>query len=317
MTETFRGRIIKGVGGLYSVLEEGKKSAAEALPCRARGVFRQKNLSPEVGDLVLFAEEERDGVKREGVICEILERKNLLIRPPVANLDRLFVVLSVTTPVTVPLTADKLIASAEHYMAEPVIVISKTSLDPSEAARMREIYENAGFTVFVTDSRENSGIELLREFITGSPVGLSAFAGASGAGKSTLINSLFPGMSLLTGDVSRKTGRGRHTTRAVELYPLSDLGYPDAEGFLADTPGFSALDFLNFDFFELPELPSNFREFAPYLGECRYRKCTHLCEDGCAVCRAVEEGRISKSRHDSYRAIYAELKQRHPWEKKS
>ncbi len=309
------GIIIKGVGGLYTVL---LPDTGEYLPSRARGIFRHNNITPEAGDRVSVEYDDSKKPLADGVINDILDRKNVLIRPPIANLDTLFVVLSVARPVTITETADKLIAAAEHYGAEPIIIITKKNLDPSEAARLEEIYKKAGFTVFLTDSHDGDGIDAVREYIIGTAgKGISAFAGASGAGKTTIFNALFPGLTLKTGAVSHKTGRGRHTTRAVELHPLRELGYPDSPGFLADTPGFSALDFLRFDFFELDELPLNFREFNRYIGECKYKKCTHLCEEGCSIVEAVEKGVISHSRHDSYRAMYAELKQRKPWEKKS
>lgn len=309
------GIIIKGLGGLYSVLD---READVCVPCRARGVFRHNNISPQVGDYVEIEYDDSKDEPTDGVINDILDRKNLLIRPPVANLNTLFIVLSAAKPTTITETADKLIAVAEQYRAEPIIIISKSELDISEAERLKEIYTLAGFRVFLTDSMSAKGTDAVKDYIISEAGGgISAFAGASGAGKSTLINALFPSLSLATGNISHKTGRGRHTTRAVELYPLKDLGYPSCNGFLADTPGFSALDFLRFDFFELDDLCSNFREFAPYLGECKYKKCTHLCEDGCSIVEAVNDGKISQSRHDSYRAIYAELKKRKPWEKKN
>ncbi|MBR6557616.1 MAG: ribosome small subunit-dependent GTPase A [Clostridia bacterium] len=309
------GIIIKGVGGLYTVLipDEGIY-----IPSRARGIFRHKDITPQVGDRVAVEYDDSKDVPSDGVINDILDRRNVLIRPPIANLDTLFVVLSVSKPVTITETADKLIAAAEHYSTEPIIIITKKNLDPDEASRLEGIYKKAGFTVFLTDSHDGEGIDEVRDYIIGTAGnGISAFAGASGAGKTTIFNTLFPGLTLKTGTVSHKTGRGRHTTRAVELYPLRELGYPDSPGFLADTPGFSALDFLHFDFFELDELPLNFREFNRYIGECKYKKCTHLCEDGCSIVKAVESGDISLSRHDSYRAMYAELKQRKPWERKN
>ena len=310
--EKSRGIVLKCVGGLYTVRDSG---GAGDIKCRARGLFRHNDISPEPGDNVLIECENSWG--SSSVITEIVDRRSLLIRPSVANLDTMFVTLSAARPATVLQTADKLISSLEHNGIEPVIVVTKSDLDPDEADKLRNIYLRAGFSVFVT-GKGGRGTEELKEYIRSSAGnGISAFSGASGVGKSTVINALFTTDILKTGTVSERTGRGRHTTRAVELYPLDEMGFPECRGFLADTPGFSALDFIEFDFFEIGELPENFREFRDYLGTCRYKKCTHLKEEGCSILKAVEEGIIPQSRHESYKAIYSEMKKRKPWEKRS
>ena len=308
-----RGIVLKCVGGLYTVRNSEGPSD---IMCRARGIFRHNNVSPEPGDSVIV--EISDPEEKSAVITDIVDRKSLLIRPALANLDTVFVVLSSARPATVLETADKLISSLEHNGIEPVVVVTKEDLDRAEAHRLKDIYSRAGYTVFTAGQGDTEGAGEIREYIKKTAGnGISAFSGASGVGKSTLINELFTSEMLKTGSVSARTGRGRHTTRAVELYPLSDMGFPECRGFLADTPGFSALDFMVFFFFDIGELPENFREFRPFLGTCRYKKCTHLKEEGCAILRAVADGAIPESRHESYKAIYAEMKKRKPWEKRN
>ena len=295
------GKIISSVGGLYSVeLESGEK-----VSCRARGSFRHSGMTPLVGDGVTLV-----GAEAETVIDEIHERKNSLIRPPLANLDMLFVTLSAAKPEPSLFTADKLIAICEHNGIEPCIVVGKCELDPGRADEIKKIYELAGYPVFVLSCFENVGIREFSEYVHGVMSGkTAAFAGASGAGKSTLMNRLFPDLKLSTGDVSHKTQRGRHTTRTVELFPL--LG-----GYLADTPGFSMIDFERFDFFGKDDLPYTFKEFRECIGECKYKKCTHTKEEGCAVLEKLRNGEIAPSRHESFLALYDILKQKHGWDAK-
>lgn len=309
MPETVMGRIVKGVGGLYEIaLDSG-----ERVSCRAKGAFRHDDIKPYVGDIVSIGYDDAGNP----VISEIKERKNSLIRPPLANLDIIFIVLSAKNPTADLLTADKLIAIAEHNGIEPIIVISKRDLDSENADKIKEIYEKCGFTVFDSslcgeNSVECSGIyDFIKENLSDK---ISAFAGASGAGKSTLMNSLFKSLGIATGDVSRKIGRGRHTTRHVELFPMNSL-VGKGSGFFADTPGFTMLDFVRFDFFDKEDLPSTFREFSECIGNCKYTKCTHTKEEGCAVLDAVRKGKIPKSRHESYVDLFNILKEKHKWDK--
>ena len=284
------------------------------IKCKPRGKFRNEKLKVLVGDYVSVVFDEGENP----CIETVLERKNYLIRPSLANLDVLFCVVASARPAPAMLTLDKLITIADHIGIEPVIVVSKSDLAEEEADHLTLAYRKCGFTVFSCSSVTGQGVEKVREYIeTACLYKTIAFAGASGVGKSTLINYLFPGTGLETGSVAEKTGRGRHTTRAVSLLPLSVLlQKQNAIGFLADTPGFSMLDFATFDFYRLEDLPMAFREFREHIGSCRYQKCTHLKEDGCAILEAVKSGEIPASRHESYLDLYATLKAKPYWEKK-
>lgn len=302
-----QGRIIKGLGGLYCI-----KTEDGIIECRAKGAFRHEKNTPTVGDTVtLFFDENQNPV-----IQSIDDRKNLLIRPPLSNLDTLFCVVPTKNPESDLFTLDKLIAIAESLSIEPIVVISKCDLDPQKADELAAIYQPS-FTVFQTDFTRPDYINALRQYIIEQASdGITAFAGASGAGKSTLMNLLFPSLSIVTGGVSRKTMRGKHTTRHVELFALDELLSGSFAGYIADTPGFSMLDFERFDFFDKDELPYTFREFRSKLGNCRYTRCTHLCEDGCAIYEAVQSGEIPRSRHESFVTLYKILKNKNPWDKK-
>ncbi len=330
-----RGKIIQGIGGLYTI----KTAPASTTPtpldgmtisCRARGVFRHEGTTPLPGDEVLIGYEDtalklsEDGSylpaeDGSGIrIEDILPRKNALIRPPMANLEVLFVSMAAAKPAPLLPTVDKLISIAEHNRIEPVIIVGKSDLSPKHAAELQALYQKAGFASFCVSCETGDGIEAVADYIrTHARDKLSAFAGASGVGKSTLMNRLFPSLSRLTGDISQKNARGRHTTREVTLFSLSDLwpDCPDAGGYIADTPGFSLLDFTRFDFFEKDDLPATMRDFAPYLGKCRWADCTHLKEEGCAILQAVRRGDIAPSRHESFVTIYNDLKDKHPWTK--
>ena len=298
------GRIIEGVGGLYTVRCEDS-GEVNLIQCRAKGVFRHEGISLLVGDIVRV---DVSAGEDNAVIGEIFERENSLIRPPMANLDCVFVSLAAAKPMPMLDTVDKLVAILEHNDIEPVIVIGKCELDRERSHEIVEIYEKAGYRAFALSCETGEGVEEIRRFIS-SRRGVMAMAGASGVGKSTLLNKLFPTLELSTGSVSRKTERGRHTTRAVTLYDLGD-GL-----FFADTPGFSMLDFERFDFFDLEDLPLAFKEINERIGECKYTKCTHLKEDGCAIVEAVKRGEVAKSRHESYVSLYEILKNKHKWDK--
>lgn len=313
------GKIIKGVGGLYTVklLSDCILPAGTLVRCRAKGAFRHEGVTPLPGDRVTLScpdtlPEKTDGKETGGfAISSIEDRKNSLIRPPMANLDYLFITMAAAAPVPVLTTVDKFIAIAEFNKIEPIIVITKAELDPEYAKKLRDDYSLCGFRCFCLSAKENVGVEPVDEFIKAHLGGkTAAFAGASGIGKSTLMNRLFPELSLSTSEISRKIERGRHTTREVELFPLSE----ELEcGYVADTPGFSMLDFERFDFFDKEDLPNTFREFEPYIGQCKYTKCTHTKEDGCAVLSAVKNGDIPKSRHESYKELFDTLKQKKKW----
>ena len=304
MENTNRGRIIKGVGGLYQVQLPDQNIP---VACRAKGAFRHENLTPLVGDIVSL-EFDPTG---DAMISDIEERKNALIRPPLSNLDYMFVTLAAAKPQPVLETVDKLICILEHHHITPVIVVTKYDADPDYAEELHALYAGAGFDTFCTCSKDGYGVDALREYVkTRCEGSISAFAGASGVGKSTLLNALFPALELQTSEISRKIERGRHTTRTVELFHM-----PGTEsGYIADTPGFSMLDFARFNFFSKEDLPLTMREFAPHLGNCRFTKCSHTKEQGCAILEAVKRGEIAKSRHDSFVAIYDVLKNKHDWD---
>ncbi len=305
------GKILKGVGGLYTVrlLQHDTLPPGTEVACRARGSFRHEHLTPLPGDEAILLP--ADGEGEAFVIDAISERRNALIRPPMANLDYLFVTMAATAPVPVLPTQDKLIAIAEYNHIEPVVVITKSELDEAYARELHALYSLCGFPCFLLSSVTGEGVEALKAWLDEHlPGHIAAFAGASGIGKSTLLNALFPTLDLRTADISRKIERGRHTTRKVELFPLSDAA--DC-GYIADTPGFSMLDFERFDFFELEDLPLTMREFAPYIGQCKYTKCSHTKEEGCAILSAVKAGRIPPSRHESYVELYTVLKNKKKW----
>jgi len=283
------GRIHNSVGGSYAVATpEGN------LSCRARGLFRKQGVTPLVGDYVRV---ERIGA-REGYIQEILPRKNALARPPLANLDQLFLLCSTAQPRPNLRLLDTLVAVAELSGIEPVIVFTKCDLAGGED--LARIYGT--FPCFAISM--DSDIEGIRALFKGKT---SAFCGNTGVGKSTLLNRIAPELELATDEISLKLGRGRHTTRHVELYPA-------AGGWVADTPGFSALEPLEQQALTKETLSEGFREFAPYLGGCHFLDCVHGKDSGCAVVKAVKAGEIPRSRHESYCTLYEELKKKKEWE---
>ena len=304
ITEKY-GKVVKGLGGLFEV-RISEDGIPTRLALRAKGILKRDEDKVLIGDNVRVTLD--DSTPDGSVISEILERKNSLIRPPLANLDYIFIVFAAEKPSPVIETVDKLIAIAEHNGISPVIVISKADLSAT-AAEYAEIYNTVGIPTFITSSEDGSGISALADYIREKVRDgkTAAFAGASGVGKSTLMNRLFPGLSLATAEISRKIERGRHTTRHVEIF---DIDTTADTGYLADTPGFSLIDFARFDFFSLEELLPTFRELIPYVGRCRYADCAHVGESAadCAVARAATEGKIPPSRLESYRSIYKILK---------
>ena len=300
------GKIVKGLGGLYEtrVVTDG---VVERLVSRAKGILRRDEEKLLVGDNVTVSIDE--SIEGGIIISEVSERKNSLIRPPLANLDYIFIVFAAKKPTPVIETVDKLISIAEHNRIVPVVVITKSDVGADAAEEYAEIYRSVGIDTFVTSSNSGEGVAALSEYIKANVRDgrTSAFAGASGVGKSTLMNALFPHLNLQTSEISRKIERGRHTTRHVEIF---DIENSESTGFLADTPGFSLIDFARFDFYELEELLPTFRELLPYVGKCRYADCAHVGEtpEECAVAKAAEEGKIPPTRLESYRSIYRTLK---------
>ena len=287
------GRIIRITGGFYYV-----EVAGDIYECKARGVFRKRGMTPLVGDIVDIT------VPDDGYcsVDSIHERKNSLIRPALANLDRLIIVSSVQEPQLNLYLIDKMTAAAVHKDIEPAVVFTKTDLESAD--EYVQIYRSAGIPAYGFSCYDLNGLEEIREQLHGK---VSAFCGNSGVGKSTLLNALFPELELRTGEISSKLGRGRHTTRTVELF--NRYG-----GYIADTPGFSTLDIERFELIRKDELQFAFPEFGQYFGTCRFNSCNHVCEKGCSVIKAVEEGIIPRSRHDSYVRMFNEVKDIKEWE---
>ena len=288
-------RIIKALSGFYYVQTEDG-----VVECRARGRFRRQDQSPLVGDFVRIT---RQGDK--GVLEALLPRKNAFIRPAVANIDQLVVLASCAIPVTEPFLIDRVLAIAQLQNVPALVVVNKDDL--ASAQPLAEIYRRAGVPVLVTSAETGEGIEALREALAGK---LSCLTGNSGVGKSSLLNRTCPQLQLPVGEVSEKLGRGRHTTRHVELFALGGGTY------VIDTPGFSSFDTEEMDLELKAHLPETFPEFAPYVDQCRFTGCTHTKEKGCRVLQAVQDGDIPASRHRSYLRLYDELKDLRAWQKK-
>lgn len=295
-----KGLIVKSNSGFYYVknVEDSTQNSQDVIECRARGIFRKEHRSPLVGDWVLFS------LNGAGTIEEILPRKNCLVRPPVANIDMLVIVVSTTQPVPNMLMIDRLIIMAEQKNIEPVVVVSKCDL--RDGTDIIDIYNKVGIKAFAASGITGEGIDELKKLIAGK---IGAFTGNSGAGKSTILNSIDPSLSLNTGEISRKLGRGRHTTRIVELFYTCG-------GYVADTPGFSTIETGKFDPILKEDLQYAFREFAPYIGQCRFTGCSHTKENDCSVLEAVRNGTIPASRHKSYCEMYEEAKGIKEWELK-
>jgi len=295
--ETKEGIIIRALSGFYYV-----EAAGSVTECRAKGSFRNKKMSPLVGDRVTI-ELTDDG---KGVVSEIHDRKNCLSRPPVANIDKLFIVSSVVMPKPNLFVIDKLTAFSVLADIQPVIVFSKNDLGPAD--EYVGVYRKAGFTVIECSSENGNGLDEIRNQVRGCTV---AFTGNSGVGKSSIINALLPGINLETNEISMKLGRGKHTTRCVSLYECCG-------GFIADTPGFSSFEIENgTDYIPKDILPECFPEFLPFINDCFFASdCAHDRDRGCAVRKAVEDGIIPEERHENYLRMYAEVKNKKEWEKK-
>ena len=292
--KTVQGIVLRSIGGFYYV-----EAADTVYTCRARGIFRRQGITPVAGDQVTISVEE-DGT---GMLEEVLERKNVLVRPPVANLDVLVLVASVCHPRTNTLVLDKMIAVAEKKGICPIIVINKSDLgDPTE---LESIYHSTGLECFTVSATDAQSVEPLRHRLAGQ---VCVFAGNSGVGKSSILNVIDPSLDLSTGEISEKLGRGRHTTRTATLYHL-------ANGYVVDTPGFSSLDMEQVESIDKDALADCFREFEPYVGRCRFSGCAHYREPGCAVRQAVESGEVAQSRYDSYVTMYEAVKDKKEWEK--
>lgn len=291
------GRLIKGIGGFYYV-----ETADAIYECKARGKFRKEKITPLVGDLVSITVNEN----AENTLDEIKTRKNQLVRPPLSNLDQLFIVASVVDPVINTFVLDRLIAIAEFKKIEPVIVITKIDLEGSYS-KYYDLYTKAGFKVICCNNVNGDGAKVIKAMLKDK---ISAFTGNTGVGKSTLLNAIDHTLNIETGETSKKLGRGRHTTRHCQLYKVAD-------GYIADTPGFSAVDFERCEKILKEDLPYCFREFVPYLDDCKFNtSCTHIHDKGCAVAEAVKNGLISEERHKSYTELYQEVKDIKKWEMK-
>lgn len=290
-----QGIIVKGIGGFYYV-----EAAEKIYECKARGVFRKKSNTPLVGDSVTITIVENG----YNVIDEIHERKNSLIRPPIANIDTLVIVCSTVSPLPNFTVIDKMVSYAVYNDIEPVIVISKS--DIKDGTNLLETYSKCGIRTILYSSVTGEGVDDVRALLGGK---ITAFTGNSGVGKSTLLNKLFPDFNLETGEISEKLGRGRHTTRTVELMKIDD-------GYVADTPGFSTVQLEKFQMIKKEEIQYTFPEFQDYIQNCRFTSCSHTCEKGCAVLEKVNDGTIPKSRHDSYCEMYKEVKDIKEWEYK-
>ena len=287
------GIIIKGIGGFYYIEANG-----DIYECKARGAFRKKKISPLAGDNVTITVRENG----ENTIDDILERKNFLIRPPVANVDTLVIVSSVKEPVPSTLVIDRLTAIAVSKNIKPCIVFSKSDL--GDTKELEEIYKKAGLDVCSVCCKTGEGIEKVKEMIKG---GITVFTGNTGVGKSSLLNCIDSRFSIETGEVSSKLGRGRHTTRDVTLHKVNDF-------YVADTPGFSSLDIESGELIMKDDLPYCFPEFSEYLGKCRFSSCTHTVDKGCKILDALEKGDIHESRHLSYVTMFNEVKNIKEWQ---
>ena len=295
MAEKQVGRIIRSLSGFYDVrLPDG------VVTCRGRGILRKEQITPLTGDLV---EVSVSGGK--GMVEAVLPRINSFIRPAVANVDALVLFAANVNPVTEPFLIDRVTAIAGNQNVPCVICVNKSDLDSAE--QLAATYEKAGFPVIRTSAETGEGVQQLRQLIGGK---LTAFTGNSGVGKSSILNRLHPKLKLPVGEVSERLGRGRHTTRHVELYDLGE------HTFVADTPGFSSFDTDQMDVILKENLQYAFPDFGQYLGKCQFHDCSHLQEPGCAVREAMEAGKVEPTRYESYRKLYEKASQIKLWELK-
>ncbi|MGD8190109.1 ribosome small subunit-dependent GTPase A [Brevibacillus ginsengisoli] len=285
------GRIVKALSGFYYVADQDR-----VIQCRARGLFKKKDakVNPLVGDWVVY-----DAINdSEGYVMEVGARTTELIRPPIANVEVAVLVFSMRKPDFSSVMLDKFLVHTENAGIDAIIVLSKADLaDEEEIEQIKRTYQRIGYTVIPSSTKQGYGYDQVQQALTNR---ISVFAGQSGVGKSSLINAMFPGVSLMTGQVSEKLGRGKHTTRHVELIPLEDGGY------VADTPGFSSLDFIGIDDLSLAQ---SFRDFEEVSEQCKFRGCLHLQEPGCAVKTGVESGEIDAGRYENYKQFSLELKE--------
>ncbi len=295
MESRVRGRILRSLSGFYDVQTDGG-----IVTCRGRGSLRRSGDSPLTGDMVEITME-----RGKGMIEKILPRKNHFVRPAVANVDVLVIFAANVNPVTEPFLIDRVAAIAGDQEVPVVLCINKCDLDP--AVDLTRIYEHAGFSVIQTSAETGEGVEALRKLLQGK---LCAFTGNSGVGKSSILNRLCPELALATGEVSEKLGRGRHTTRHVQLYPL------DADTYVADTPGFSSFDTDQMEVILKENLQFAFPDFGTFVGKCQFHDCSHRREPGCAVRQALEAGAIEATRYDSYLRLYEKSSQINTWELK-
>lgn len=287
------GIIIKGIGGFYYV-----EAADEIYECKARGIFRKSGVKPLAGDRVLISINDN----AENTIEKIYDRKNSLERPPVANVDKLFIVSSICEPKPVLLIIDRLVALATVKNIEPIVVFTKNDLE--DAFKYISIYKKAGVKSFSVSCVNGDGVELVKNELKGC---ISAFCGNTGVGKSSLLNAIDPSLALKTGEISDKLGRGRHTTRHSEMIKVDG-------GYVADTPGFSSFDTEENEIILKDDLPYAFKEFEEFIGECKFTSCLHVKDKGCRILQAVEEGVIPASRHESYCTMMEEAKSIKEWE---
>lgn len=295
MADKQTGRIVRSLSGFYDV-----QTNAGLVTCRARGALRKESQSPLTGDMVEITVE-----RGKGMVEKILPRRNSFVRPAVANLDALVVFAANTNPVTEPFLIDRVAAIAGDQEVPVYLCVNKCDLDP--AVDLCRIYTNAGFRVIRTSAETGEGAEELRSLLRGK---LTAFTGNSGVGKSSMLNRLCPELALPTGEVSEKLGRGRHTTRHVELYRLEENTY------VADTPGFSSFDTDQMDIILKENLQYAFPDFGEFIGQCQFHDCSHRKEPGCAVTAALGRGEVEKSRYDSYLRLYEKASQIKTWEMK-
>ena len=295
MMKTHTGRILRSLSGFYEV-----QTDCGTVTCRGRGSLRRTGESPLTGDMVEISLE-----KGKGMIERILPRKNSFVRPAVANMDALVIFAANVNPVTEPFLIDRVAAIAGDREVPVYLCINKCDLDP--ALDLVRIYRNAGFPVIQASAETGEGVEELRQLIRGK---FTAFTGNSGVGKSSMLNALCPELGLATGEVSEKLGRGRHTTRHVELYDLGENTY------VADTPGFSSFDTDQMEVLLKENLQYAFPDFGACLGKCQFHNCTHRKEPGCAVRAAVEAGELETTRYDSYLRLYEKASQIKQWELK-